>query len=165
MAAASQEGTFKLKPWTIAVPVILLGLFFLPTTLVLLASHIPTIVARIVDTSPGRRLTITVGAMNFLGSLYFLDQIMSVGAGIDAIAPTLTNSFGWLYALLGAGAGWVLFGIMPPILARVAHAQTALRLRRVTSAQDKLVAEWGEAVRGPYAVRVEAEAGVGEETG
>ncbi|TDQ80499.1 hypothetical protein A8950_3030 [Dongia mobilis] len=159
MAAASQEGIFKLKPWTIAVPVILLGLFFLPVSVVLLAAHVPTIVARIVDTSPGRRLTITVGAMNLLGSLYFLDQIIAVGAGIEDIGPTLANSFGWLYALTGAGAGWVLFGMMTPIVTRLAGAQSALRLRRVAGAQDKLVAEWGEAVRGPYAMRVEAEEG------
>lgn len=157
MTDAAGDSLFKVKPWTIAVPVVLVGLLFLPTSTVLLAAMGPTIVARIVDTSPGRRLTITVGGMNLVGSLYFVNAIWSAGHDIADIAPTLGNAFGWLCALVGAGTGWVIFGMMPAIVGRIAAAQTALRLRKLGGQQDKLVEEWGESVRGAYGVRVAAE--------
>jgi hypothetical protein len=153
MAAATDQSIFKVKPWAVAVPLVLIGLFFLPITAVLAAALIPTFVARIVDTSPGRRLTITVGAMNLVGALYFVDRIWSSGGTIASIGPTLGDTFGWLYTLLGAGAGWVIFGIMPAIVGRIAAAQTSMRLRRLNQAQEKLVAEWGETVRGAYGIR------------
>jgi hypothetical protein len=153
MAAATDEGTFKVKPWTIAVPLVLIALVFLPTTVVLAVAMLPAIVARVVDTSPGRRLTITVGALNLVGSLYFVHRIWTTGHDVSSIMPTLTDTMGWLCALVGAGAGWVLFGMMPPIVTRIAHAQTALRLRRLGNDQEKLVAEWGETVRGPYGIQ------------
>jgi hypothetical protein len=156
MAAAANQPMFKFKPWTIAVPLILIALFFISTTVVLAAAMIPTFVARIVDTSPGRRLTITVGAMNLVGSLYFVHLILGSGDSVSSIGPTLSDTFGWLYALMGAGAGWVIFGTMPAIVGRIAAAQTALRLRRLNQSQEKLVEEWGETVRGTYGIRAVA---------
>lgn len=153
MAAATDEGIFKVKPWTIAVPLLLIALVFLPTTAVLGVAMIPTIVARIVDTSTGRRLTITVGALNLVGSLYFVHRIWTTGHGVSDILPTLTDANGWLCALVGAAAGWILFGMTPSIVTRIAHAQTALRLRRLGNDQEKLVAEWGETVRGAYGIQ------------
>jgi hypothetical protein len=163
MAAAADQSMFKVTPWKIAVPVILIGLIFLPISAVLVAAMIPTFVARIVDTSPGRRLTVTVGAMNLTGALYFVHAISSVGASVSDIGPTLGDTFGWLCALIGAGAGWVIFGAMPSIVMRIAAAQTAIRLRRLTGQQEKLVEQWGEAVRGAYGVRMVEEATVDEE--
>lgn len=163
MAAATDQGIFKVKPWTIAVPLVLIGLFFLPVAAVLIAAMVPTFVARIVDTSPGRRLTITVGAMNLVGALYFVYAITSVGAGVSDIAPTLGDTFGWLYALVGAAAGWIIFGAMPAIVMRIAEAQTAIRLRRLNSQQEKLVEQWGETVRGVHGVRLAEDAQDGEE--
>ena len=66
----------------------------------------------------------------------------------------LGDSFGWLAALVGAGMGWVVFGSMPSIIAQIARTQTAVRLRRITGDQDRLVKEWGESVRGIYGVQV-----------
>ncbi|WP_374373189.1 hypothetical protein [Dongia sp.] len=153
MAAATDQTIFKVKPWAVAVPMVLIGLVFLPTTVVVLAALTPTFVARIVDTSPGRRLTVTVGAMNLVGALYFVHRIWATGHSVSDIGPTLGDTFGWLCALVGAAAGWVIFGAMPAIVGRIAAAQTAIRLRRLGAQQDKLVAEWGETVRGAYAVR------------
>ena len=159
MTDTAGDNLFKVKPWTVAVPVILVGLLFLPTSAVLVAAMVPTVVARIVDTSPGRRLTVTVGGMNLVGSLYFVNAIWSSGHNVSDIVTTLGDPFGWLCALVGAGAGWVIFGTMPAIVGRIAAAQTAIRLRRLNGQQEKLVEDWGESVRGAYGVKVVAEEG------
>ncbi len=146
-------GQANIKSWVIIVPVVLIGLIFLPSAIVIGVAMIPTLVARVVDTSPGKRLSITVGGFNLIGALYFLHVVWAAGQGMDDIMPTLKDGFGWLCALVGAGIGWLVFGFMPGIFGKIAAAQTALRVRNITKEQDRLVAEWGETVRGVYAVR------------
>ncbi|MBI2254071.1 MAG: hypothetical protein HYU58_05590 [Proteobacteria bacterium] len=151
--SVNAAGHTGIKAWVIIVPVVLIGLIFLPSAIVMGVGMIPTLVARVVDTSPGKRLSITVGGFNLIGSLYFLHRIWAMGQGMDDIQPTLGDSFGWLCALLGAGIGWVVFGFMPAVIGKIAETQTALRLRNVTKEQERLIEEWGEAVRGLHGVR------------
>lgn len=142
-----------IKPWVLFIPVFLIGLIFLPSAVVVGIGMLPTLVARVVDSSLGKRLSITVGGFNLIGALYFLNSIWAAGQGMDDIQPTLSDSWGWLSALSGAGAGWIVFGGMPVVVAKIAEAQTALRLHSVTKDQDRLVEEWGESVRGAYGVK------------
>ena len=144
------------KPWILAIPLLLISLVFLPSAAVIAVGMVPTMVARVIDSSPGKRLSITVGAMNLVGCLYFLHRIWAAGHSISDIPMVLGDSFGWLCALLGAGAGWVIFGATPLLIAQIAQAQTTVRLRRLNNDQDRLVKEWGESVRGVYGVKVVA---------
>jgi hypothetical protein len=123
------------------------ALILLPTTLVLLPAMVPTLVARVVDPGPGRHLTITVGSLNFAGSLWFVRDIWSAGQTFAAVGPTLSDMMGWLAALLGAGVGWTLLWIMPVIARRIAETKSGLRLARVRKRQEELVEQWGEPVR------------------
>jgi hypothetical protein len=152
--AGAPPGGLGVKPWVLIVPIALIGLVFLPSAAVICAGMLPTLVARLVDTSPGRRFSITVGSLNLVGCLYFLNRIWAAGHGISDIQTVLGDSYGWLAALSGAGAGWVIFGAMPVIVAKIADTQTALRLRRITGDQERLAKDWGEAVRGVYGVKV-----------
>jgi hypothetical protein len=144
------------KPWLLVAPLLVVAIFFMPTTIVITAGMLPTIVARVVDTSPGRRLTLTVACFNLVGCLYFLDRIAAMGNSISDVPVVLSNSFGWFFALVGAGIGWIVFGCMPAVIAQIARTQTAVRLRRITGDQERLVKEWGETVRGIYGVQVAA---------
>lgn len=155
-------GGTTVKPWVVIVPVVLIALIFLPSAVVVGVGMVPTVVARVVDTSPGKRLSITVGSFNLIGCLYFLHVIWAAGQGMEDIAPTLKNSVGWLSALVGAGVGWVVFGSMAGIVGKIAGAQTALRMRNITKEQERLVEEWGETVRGAYAVHELAKKDDGE---
>jgi hypothetical protein len=150
---ANAGASTGIKPWVLFIPVLLIGLVFLPSAVVVGVGMLPTLVARVVDSSPGKRLSITVGGFNLLGSLYFLNAIWAAGQGMGDIRPTLSDSLGWLSALTGAGVGWVVFGGMPIIIAKIAETQTALRMRHVLKEQDRLVEEWGEPVRGVYGVQ------------
>jgi hypothetical protein len=145
--ASSNAAKTKFKPMLLLILLVPVGLFMLPSTIVLLAALVPTFVARVVDTTPQRYLTLTVGAMNVAGSLWMLHDVWMLGGGFDAVFPTLRDSFGWLAALLGAGAGWVIYGVMGAIAAYFATVQTGIRLRRLQRDQESLVAEWGDPVR------------------
>ncbi|HVO04101.1 MAG TPA: hypothetical protein VMT54_18030 [Candidatus Cybelea sp.] len=140
---AKKKSTFVLF-LVLAMPVALL---LLPSTLVLIPALLPTLVARVVDTTPGRHLTITVGSLNLAGSLWFMHDLWAAGQSFSAIAPTLGDMLGWLSALLGAGLGWGIFSMMPHVSRSIAAAKTATRLRSIRKSQDDLVEEWGDPVR------------------
>jgi hypothetical protein len=123
------------------------ALLLMPSTLVLVPAMIPTLVARIVDPGPGRHLTVTVGALNFAGSLWFMHVLWSQGQTFQAVMPTLSDMMGWLCALVGAGCGWALNWVMPVISRRIAETKSDLRLARVRKRQEELVEQWGTPVR------------------
>jgi hypothetical protein len=128
----------------LATPVALL---LMPSTLVLLPAMMPTVVARIVDPGPGRHLTITVGALNFAGSLWFMHVLWSQGQSFHAIMPTLSDPMGWLCALVGAGCGWTLNWVMPVISRHIAETKSSVRLGRLRKRQEDLVDQWGAPVK------------------
>jgi hypothetical protein len=149
MAVSSGNAPTSIKSKLILAVVLLspIAIVMAPSTLVLLAAMVPTIVARMVDTAPGHRLTHTVGATNLVGSLYFLHQLWLVGHSFENVMPILSDSFGWLYSLTGAGIGWVIFGFMPAFIRQIAAARSAVRLRQIRRWQEALIEEWGEEVR------------------
>jgi hypothetical protein len=147
-AAAAPQAPKKRGNWLYVCLAMPVALALLPSTLVLLVAMVPTLVARVVDPAPGRQLTITVGSLNFAGSLWFMSDLWSAGQSFSAIAPTLSDMIGWLAALVGAGMGWAIYSLMPIVTRSVATTKSALRLRSVRKSQEDLVAEWGEPVRG-----------------
>ena len=138
----------KKRPWLLIFLVMPVALLLLPSTMVLIPAMVPTLVARIVDPAPGRHLTITVGALNFAGALWFMYDLWSAGQSFSAIAPTLGDMFGWLSALVGAGTGWAIYSIMPAISRGIANAKSSARTNRLRKAQEELVEQWGDPVRG-----------------
>jgi hypothetical protein len=134
------------KPALLLILLLPAAALMAPVAIVLVAALVPSVVARIVDSGPSRHLTFTVLGLNLVGALYFVDRVLSTGNSVEAATLTLQDAFGWLAALGGAGCGWLLFMAMPSIIARMAEAQSALRLRRVHRDQAQLIKEWGEVV-------------------
>ena len=142
----------KRGPWLWLCLIMPLALLLLPSTLVLLAAMVPTLVARIVAPAPGRHLTSTVGSLNLAGALWFMHDLWSAGQGFSDIVPTLGDMIGWLAALVGAGMGWALYSLMPIVSRSIATTKSNLRLNRLRKAQEELVEQWGNPVRGHHAL-------------
>ena len=134
------------KPALLLVLLLLAAFLMAPIAIVMVAALVPTVVARIVDSNPNRYLTFTVLGLNLVGSLYFVHQVLTKGNSLEVVAMVLQDSIGWLAALSGAGCGWLLFLAVPPLIAKMAEAQSGLRLRRVHRDQAQLINEWGEVV-------------------
>ena len=147
--SAKTQAPAAAKPFKPALLLVLLlpaAALMAPIAIVMAAALVPTIVARIVDSSPNRYLTFTVLGLNLVGSLYFVHQVLTLGNSLEVVALVLQDSIGWLAALSGAGCGWLLFLAVPPLIAKMAEAQSGLRLRRVHRDQTQLINEWGEVV-------------------
>ncbi|MDY0883359.1 hypothetical protein ACFPL7_10395 [Dongia soli] len=146
--AAMEQTQFSLRPKILLILLVPLALVFLPTTAVLTVGMIPTLVAFVVDGSRRRYLTVTVGGLNLVGSLYFLHQLWTLGQGLGDIRIVLGNSYGWLASLSGAACGWMLFLGMPFIIRHIAAAEARIRLYTLRREQEKLVQDWGQQVTG-----------------
>lgn len=143
-AAATTPRAFN--PMLLLVLLLPAAALMLPLAIVLCAALVPSLVARIVDSTPGRYLTFTVLSMNAVGSLYFVHELLTMGNDLGTLPIVLQDSIGWLAAFSGAGCGWLVFLAMPPIFAKLAEAQSALRLRRVRRDQTQLTDEWGQVI-------------------
>jgi hypothetical protein len=134
------------KPALLLILLLPAAALMAPIAIVLVAALVPSMVARIVDAGPGRYLTFTVFSLNLVGALYFVHELLTLGNSLDMVAIVLQDSIGWLAAFSGAGCGWLLFLAMPSLVAKMAEAQSALRMRRVHRDQAQLTSEWGEVV-------------------
>jgi hypothetical protein len=134
------------KPALLLILLLPAAALMAPMAIVLVAALVPSVVARVVDSSPGRYLTFTVLSLNLVGSLYFVHELLAMGNSLDVLPIVLQDSIAWLAAFAGAGCGWLLFLAMPPMVAKMAEAQSALRLRRVHRDQTQLTTEWGQVV-------------------
>jgi len=137
---------FTLRPKLMLMLLVPLALVFFPTTAVVTTGMIPTLVALVIDGSPRRYLTITVGGLNLVGCSYFLHLLWEMPQGLSSVMVVLGSSYGWLYALLGAGCGWLLFLGMPPIIRSIAGAQAKIRLYRLNREMERMVEDWGPEV-------------------
>jgi hypothetical protein len=144
--AAAGAAARPFKPALLLVLLLPVAALMAPTAILLTAALTPTMVARLLDPTPGRYLTLTVFGMNAVGALYFLHQLWSMGEDFAGLMIVLGDSIGWLAAMAGAGCGWLLYLAMPAIAAKVAEGQSALRQRRVTRDLAQLVEEWGPGV-------------------
>jgi membrane associated rhomboid family serine protease len=144
--AKAQPAPKAFKPALLLVLLLPAAALMAPIAIVMVAALVPTVVARIVDSNPNRYLTFTVLGLNLVGSLYFVHQVVTKGNSLAVVLMVLQDSIGWLAALSGAGCGWLLFLAVPPLIAKMAEAQSGLRLRRVHRDQTQLINEWGEVV-------------------
>ena len=151
MASKPQQSTAQVaaKPFKPALLLVLLlpvAALMAPTAILLVAALTPTMVARLLDPTPGNYLTWTVFGMNVVGALYFLHELWSLGDDFSSMLIVISDPIGWLAAMAGAGCGWLLYLAMPMLAARIADGQSAMRLRRVERDLAQLKDEWGAGV-------------------
>lgn len=117
-----------------------------PTCMVLASGMVPTLVAFVVDRTPGKPLVTAVGLMNVCGTMPGLVELWQDGQAYAAAARIATDPFFWAAAYGAAGVGWLIFLSLPPILTSFYGAVTGRRIAALRKRQAALVATWGEDV-------------------
>lgn len=124
------------------------GLLVLPTTLLLLAGMIPTLVALVVDRDPDKSATLTVGALNFCGIMPFCIRLWQDGHTAELSFRMLANPTTWLLAYSAAAAGWLIYFMVPRVVAGFSISRDQARIRDLEAARTDLVRDWGPDVTG-----------------
>ena len=129
----------------ITVPMMVL---IMPTSVLLLIGMAPTIVALIVDRDPDRYAAITVGPLNFCG---VLPSAMTLWQGAHTVPDALrilADPSSWLVMYGAAGAGWLIYMAIPPVVAGFLIQRHESEIKRLRKRQEDMVAEWGQAITG-----------------
>ena len=156
----------KPKPWVKYLVMILLFPFaavLLPTTLVFSVMMAPTIVAYVTDRSREKYLAITVGLMNLAGTLPAIIALWSRGQSHAAAMDIIGDVFSWAVAYGAAGSGWLIFGLMPALVASYFKLTTDSRIMGIVRRQKALIADWGHGVADGTELSLPPEEGEEEE--
>lgn len=109
----------------------------------------PTIVSWLANQSPNRRpQVLTVLVFNLAGILPYLAKVLRSSRGLDTVMDITTNVFSWLVMYGAASAAMVVLLIAPQMAALALQMMAQERMKNVTTAQARLVEDWGEEVAG-----------------
>lgn len=135
----------------------------LPTTLLFFIMMAPTWVAYITDRSREKHLAITVGMLNFAGTLPAIVELWTRGQNHDTAMSMIGDVFVWMVAYGAAFSGWLIFAFMPTFVGSYYRMTTDNRIKGLVKKQKALIAEWGHAVAEGIAQAVADDDAEGEE--
>lgn len=138
-----KAGKPGISPWLIVTIMTPVAIFAMPTTLLLVAGMVPTVIAWIVDRDPEKYAPMTVGALNFCGILPFLLDLWKHQHTVLAATRTLADPLTWMIMLGAAGVGWVIYYSVPPMVVSFELARSQRRIEAQNTRKKDLVEEWG----------------------
>lgn len=124
-------------------------LFFVSSfaILILVLGMSPTIVASVTDKRYGSCASRTVGAMNFMGILPFLFDLLKSSDPAVLAKELATTPSVWLSIYGCAFMGWVIIWVVPQITAAIFNVRAENKVENITKLQEVLVQEWGPEIK------------------
>lgn len=147
--ATGKTRTRGTKTWMKVLALVILFPFaavLLPTTLLFFVMMAPTWVAYVTDRSKDKSLAITVGMLNFAGTLPAIIDLWTRGQNHQTAMLLIGDVFVWAAAYGAAFAGWGIFGLMPTLVGSFYRMTTESRIKGLVKQQKALIAQWGQAV-------------------
>lgn len=130
--------------------VLLVGTFLLviaaPTMVVMFFGMLPTLVAYIIDRSPQKSATFSVGAVNFIGVFPYVMELWTGVNSIDQALNLVTDIFAMLVMYASAAFGWLLFMAMPTVVSSFVIVLQQRKIAQLRAEQKELIEEWGAEV-------------------
>ena len=148
-APAAKARTRRPGTWTKVLALIILSPFaavLLPTTLVFVIMMAPTWVAYVTDRSRDKHLALSVGMLNFAGTLPAIIELWSRGQSHPTAMLLIGDVFVWAAAYGAAAFGWGIFAVMPTLVGGFHRMTTEARIKGLVDQQKALIAEWSGAV-------------------
>lgn len=121
----------------------------LPTATLMAVGMVPTIVALIVDVTPGRFLTRCVAGLNIAGISPFAHALWTGANDMTTAVALVTDAFVWLVIYGASAIGWMLFISFPGVVAVFQSLNGRRRIYMLEEKQKQLLEEWGDSIRSP----------------
>ena len=115
---------------------------------VLALGMLPTLGAFVADRDPQKHLMVSVGLLNFCGSVYPMLTLWELGQTYEAMNLVIGDVYNWLVAYGAAGCGWLIYICMPSIAGAYYRVVTETRVRMLAAQKRKLIETWGDEVAG-----------------
>ena len=128
------------------VVMLVLALFERPICLLLLLALVPTMLAWLVDDTPGQSLIRTVAPLNLASSLPFAIKLWHEHNSLDQVFVFMSAGATWV-ALYGAATfGWMLYYLAPAVISTVVQRRIERLRDGALDRQKALKDEWGNEV-------------------
>jgi len=128
------------------VAMLVLAIFERPICMLLVFALVPTMLAWLVDDTPGQSLIRTVAPLNLASVLPFAIKLWSEHNSLDQVFTFMSGSATWI-ALYGAAAfGWLLYYLAPNVIITVMHRRIDRLRDAAIDKQKSLKDEWGDDV-------------------
>ncbi len=146
--APGKQGT-GIGLW-IAMAIFLAVVLMVPAVAALLIVGLaPTIVSWLANQSPNRQhQLLTVLAFNLAGVMPYLARVVYSPRGLDLVMEITSDVFSWLVMYGAASAAMLILLAAPQAAALALQIMAQERLKSITTAQNKLIDEWGDEVSG-----------------
>jgi len=151
MAEAQEEAKKQKLPLSVKFALFIItviSVYFFPSTVLFCACMVPTFVAAIVDNHAQRTAWLTVGCMNFAGTVPAWFHLWEKGQRIDHAFDLMFQGGTLLVAYGAAAVGWILYHNITPFVAGIIVMRTEKRLKDIEKRQKELIAKWGQDVTG-----------------
>ena len=125
-----------------------LGLLFLPLTVVFCVGMMPTLAAYILDPDREKAAPLTVGVVNFAGTIPYLMRAIHAGRTIDGAIQILSDPLAWIIMYSAAAVGWGIYYGIPPIVSTLMAIRAQLEINSAQAKQAELLEAWGEEIKG-----------------
>lgn len=130
--------------------ILLVGTFLVvlagPTMIVIFFGMLPSIVAQIVDRSKGRSAAFCVGSINFIGVFPYVISLWGGDNTFSDAFATTTNLLSMLVMYASAAFGWLVYMVLPPMIASVVVIMQQRKVANLRGEQKQLIEEWGSEV-------------------
>ncbi len=123
----------------------------LPSVIVLCVGMIPTLVAFIIDLTPGRYAARCVAGANIAGVVPFIDRLWASTNDLPASVGIVTDVYAWLAFYAASGVGWLLFLGLPGVVAQYKTFSAKRKANALRERIEELKREWGSEVTGKAA--------------
>ncbi len=144
----ANSGKLSFKARLLMVFVLMVGLVFLPTSMLLFFGMIPSMVAFFVSGRGYGARASTISAMNLAGCIPFVFKLWSMENDFEASFKIITNmnymSIIYVSALFGYLIDWVMTGLMSSFL----YQKGMNRMKAIKKRQELLIEQWGKGVTG-----------------
>lgn len=146
MAGAVKKEKNQKMPFSVRVAIFCLmvtAVVFFPTTVLFCGCMLPAFVAALVDNKADKTAGMTVGAMNFAGTLPAWLELWEMGGRIDHAIALLLQPKTLLLAYAAAAFGWMIYFQVPGLVSGILAKRGQKRLAEIDQRQQELVRKWG----------------------
>jgi hypothetical protein len=148
-AARTRRSGSKVTGLMLLMVVIVLGMTFMPTTLLVVVGLVPTFVAFVVDQSEKRSITLTVGFLNAAGIVPSAIDLWQHGQTLDHSIALIENPLTCFMAYGAAAGGWLVKYSVPPVAQFLLAQSVKADIADLEKYQSELRRVWGDEVKAP----------------
>jgi hypothetical protein len=133
----------KIPIKTYSVILFVCAVVFLPSTILFFVCMLPSIVASFVDRKPQKTLGMTVGAMNFAGTLPAWLQLLQEGHTMYVSTQIIATPMVLVISYGAAAVGWAIYYNVTPFVATLMVRRAKKRIKNIEKEKKKLEKQWG----------------------